>query len=86
MSIVNCHVAADIARAAALGLDFVVLGPVCATTTHPNAALLGWEGFRALAANARLPVYALGGLQPGDLLQALSCGAHGMAMVRGAWA
>ena len=82
----SCHVAADMARAAALSLDFVVLGPVCATPTHPDAALLGWEGFRALAANARLPVYALGGLQPGDLLQALSCGAHGMAMVRGAWA
>ena len=81
----SCHVAADITRAAALGLDFVVLGPVCATTTHPDAALLGWAGFRALAANAHLPVYALGGLQPEDLSQALSCGAHGLAMVRGAW-
>ncbi len=81
----SCHAAADISRAEALGLDFAVLGPVCATPTHPDAALLGWDGFRALAATARLPVYALGGLQPGDLHQALSCGAHGLAMVRGAW-
>lgn len=81
----SCHVAADIARAAALGLDFAVLGPVCATPTHPHATLLGWDGFHALTAAARLPVYALGGLQAGDLLQAMSCGAHGLAMVRGAW-
>ena len=81
----SCHVAADISRAATLGLDFAVLGPVCATPTHPDAALLGWDGFRTLTATARLPVYALGGLQPGDLPQALSCGAHGLAMVRGAW-
>ncbi len=81
----SCHDTADIARAAALGLDFAVLGPVCATPTHPDAALLGWDGFRTMAADARLPVYALGGLQPGDLPQALICGAQGLAMVRGAW-
>lgn len=81
----SCHVAADISRAAALGLDFVVLGPVCATATHPDTALLGWDGFRIMAATARLPVYALGGLWRADLDQALTCGAHGLAMVRGAW-
>ncbi len=81
----SCHGGADMTKAAALGLDCVVLGPVCATATHPAAALLGWAGFRALAVNARLPVYALGGLHPGDLQQAQSCGAHGLAMVRGAW-
>jgi thiamine monophosphate synthase len=30
-------------------------------------------------------VYALGGIVPRDLEQALSCGAHGIAMLRGAW-
>ncbi|MGE0556773.1 MAG: Nudix family hydrolase [Burkholderiales bacterium] len=81
----SCHTAADIARSEALQLDFAVLGPVCATPTHPGAVLLGWEGFRNLAAVARIPLYALGGLMPADLQRGLSCGAHGIAMVRGAW-
>ena len=81
----SCHDATDIAKAAALGLDFAVLGPVCATPTHPDAPLLGWDGLRALAAAAPLPLYAIGGMRRADLELALGCGAHGIAMVRGAW-
>lgn len=81
----SCHDAADIKKAEALRLDFAVLGPVCATPTHPGAVLLGWEGFRSLAAASPIPLYALGGLMTADLQQALACGAHGIAMVRGSW-
>lgn len=81
----SCHDAADVRQAERLGADFAVLGPVCATPTHPGAALLGWEGFRSTAAMNRIPLYALGGLRPADLEQAMACGAHGIAMLRGAW-
>jgi 8-oxo-dGTP diphosphatase len=81
----SCHDAAELARAARLGLDFAVLGPVRATPTHPDAQTLGWEGFRALARLAAMPVFALGGMQPGDLETAWRCGAQGIAMVRGSW-
>ncbi len=81
----SCHSADELRKAETLGADLVVLGPVLPTPTHPAATLLGWEGFRRLAAEARIPVFALGGLQPTDREQALSCGAHGIAMVRGAW-
>lgn len=83
---VSCHTAEELRAAERLGADFAVLGPVRATPTHPRAALLGWDGFRAAAAGAAIPVYALGGLARPDLDQALACGAHGLAMVRGAWA
>ena len=33
-----------------------------------------------------LPVYAIGGMRAEDLEQAWRCGAHGLAMLRGAWA
>jgi 8-oxo-dGTP diphosphatase len=62
-----------------------VLGPVHPTPSHPHAVPLGWDRFRELAAGASVPVYALGGVLSRDLEQALSCGAHGIAMVRGAW-
>jgi len=81
----SCHSIEELRRAEALGIDFVVLGPVRATPSHPNAVSLGWERFREIAAGAAMPVYALGGIVPRDLEQALSCGAHGIAMVRGSW-
>jgi 8-oxo-dGTP diphosphatase len=81
----SCHNAEELRRAEALGADFAVLGPVLPTPTHPDAVLLGWAGLQQLAMEARMPVFALGGLQAGDREQALVSGAHGLAMVRGAW-
>ncbi len=81
----SCHSIEELRRAEALGVDFVVLGPVRATPSHPNAVPLGWERFREIAAGAAVPVYALGGIVPSDLEQGMSCGAHGIAMVRGSW-
>jgi 8-oxo-dGTP diphosphatase len=82
----SCHSSEELRGAEALGADFAVLGPVRATPSHPDAVPLGWERFREIAAGATVPVYALGGIVPSDLEQAMSCGAHGIAMVRGSWA
>jgi 8-oxo-dGTP diphosphatase len=81
----SCHTSEEIARAGALGLDFAVLGPVAATPTHPFATPLGWDAFAASLTEARLPVYALGGLVASDLDLAIDHGAHGVALRRGAW-
>lgn len=81
----SCHTREELQRAAELGLDFVVLGPVVRTPTHPDATPLGWERFSAMVQGAPLPVYALGGLSLRDLSRARQAGAHGIAMVRGAW-
>jgi 8-oxo-dGTP diphosphatase len=81
----SCHDATELARARELGVDFVVLGPVNATPSHPGAKLLGWQQFAELLRDYPLPVYALGGMQPGDLAHAWNCGAHGISMMRGAW-
>jgi 8-oxo-dGTP diphosphatase len=81
----SCHNAEELARAAQLGLDFAVLGPVHSTLTHPQAQPLGWETFGALARGAAMPVFALGGMAQGDMETAWRCGAHGIAMVRGSW-
>lgn len=81
----SCHDRAELAHAMALGLDFVVLGPVKATASHPGAQPLGWEGFARLALGASVPVYAIGGLRRDDLEDAWRAGAHGVAMIRGAW-
>jgi 8-oxo-dGTP diphosphatase len=81
----SCHDERELARAAELGVDLAVLGPVAQTATHPGSPALGWERFRKLVANYPLPVYAIGGLEAGDLDQAWAAGAHGIAAIRGAW-
>lgn len=79
----SCHGPADLARAAELGLDFVVLGPLLPTASHPGAAGIGWPAFAQLVERSPLPVYALGGLQPEMLETARGHGGHGIALMRG---
>jgi 8-oxo-dGTP diphosphatase len=81
----STHDAAELAHAAGLGIDFVVLGPVAETPTHPDARPLGWQRFAELAAGSPMPVYALGGLSADDLGVAVAHGAHGVALRRAAW-
>jgi len=81
----SIHGAEELRNAEALELDFAVLGPLAATPTHPRARMLGWEGFERIARDAAIPVFAIGGLVRGDLERAWVHGAHGLAMIRGAW-
>ncbi len=81
----SCHNEEELRRAEALGADFAVMGPVLPTSTHPDAQLLGWAGFSCCVADTRIPVFALGGLREKDRTTALAGGAHGLAMIRGAW-
>jgi 8-oxo-dGTP diphosphatase len=79
----SCHNAEELFAAEQLGLDFVVLGAVLPTLSHPGLPPLGWRKFAALIRSYSLPVYALGGLRPEDLSVAQEMGAHGIAMMRG---
>ena len=81
----SCHTLADLRRAEDLRCDFVVLGPVAATPTHPGATPLGWEGFAALREETALPIYAIGGMQVDDIATAREHGAQGIAAIRGLW-
>jgi 8-oxo-dGTP diphosphatase len=76
----SCHSQAELDQAMRLELDFAVLGPV---KDKPPA--LGWDKFRDLAAFSSIPIYAIGGLTRADLQDAWRAGAHGVAMIRGAW-
>ena len=77
----SCHSRAEQDRAAALGLDYALLGHVQATASHPGQAALGWDGLAAcLAPAAPLPVFALGGLRAANLDAARQAGAAKMAI------
>ena len=81
----SCHMRAELERAARLGLDFAVLGPVRETASHPDQPGMGWETFAEMASGLSLPVYALGGLGHTDMEAALAAGAQGITAIRAAW-
>nr|WP_057924049.1 thiamine phosphate synthase [Burkholderia ambifaria] len=80
-----CHAADDLVLAARAGADFVTLSPVLPTLSHPGAPTLGWTQFAALAAQAAMPVYALGGMTRAHLDDARRHGAYGVAGIRSFW-
>jgi 8-oxo-dGTP diphosphatase len=46
---------------------------------------MGWDRFGELVRHYPLPVFAIGGMQKSALETARTQGAHGIAMLRGAW-
>jgi 8-oxo-dGTP diphosphatase len=81
----SCHTRAELDRAMQLELDFAVLGPVKEKSTADKSPALGWQRFAEIARGTSIPLYAIGGLAKGDLEDAWRAGAHGLAMIRGAW-
>ena len=81
----SCHNHDELAKAAALELDWALISPVLPTPTHPGAPALGWDHTEQCLQNCTLPIYALGGLNPHDLAHARRIGAHGIALSSAAW-
>jgi 8-oxo-dGTP diphosphatase len=81
----SCHSRTELEQAAALGLDYALLGHIHATASHPGQAGLGWKTAAGRIAHLPLPVLGIGGLGPEDETQAREHGLHGVAMIRKAW-
>ncbi len=82
---VSVHNDNELQQAETMGADFVVLSPVKQTTSHPDAAPLGWQKFSDIVESSRVPVYALGGMCAIDLVAALQRGAQGIAAISMFW-
>ena len=78
----SCHNPDELIQAEKVGVDFVVLGPVLPTSSHPGAVNLGWSEFEAFVNKTRLPVYGLGGLACSDLMRVQGVGGQGVAGIR----
>ena len=60
----TAHSLRELARVNRSRATAVLLSPVFPTRTHPGAPVLGPLKFRLLAARSRVPVVALGGMNP----------------------
>jgi 8-oxo-dGTP diphosphatase len=75
----SCHTIEELRQAEKIGVDFVVIAPVLATQTHPDAKPLGWKQAEELINNINIPAFVLGGIKPSDLHHAQKIGAQGIA-------
>ena len=64
LTLATAHHLHEIGLANRYGADAVLLSPAFPTRSHPDAPTLGPTRFRLLAARARMPVIALGGMTP----------------------
>lgn len=83
--VASCHSEADLQQAQLIGADFVVLSPVKATASHPEATPLGWQKFSDMVNDISIPVYGLGGMHVDDVDEARQAGGQGIAAIRSLW-
>lgn len=79
----------DVAEAGAArdgGADYLVVGPVYQTTSHPGRAEppFGPQGLASFVA-VGLPVIAIGGVTPERAREVRDAGAYGVAAIRSLW-
>lgn len=76
---VSTHSPADLARVDA---DYVGVGPVYETPTKEGRPAAGLEYVRHAAAHARLPWFAIGGIDETNVADVVAAGARRVAVVR----
>ena len=83
---VSVHDLAEAEAARLSGADYLVVGPVFATASHPGRAPLGLERLQAIASAVDgLPVIAIGGITADRVCDVKKSGAYGVAAIRALW-
>lgn len=82
----SVHDLAEAEAARVSGADYLVVGPVFETASHPGRPALGLEKLSAIiAAAGELPVIAIGGITTERVRDVKSSGAYGVAAIRALW-
>lgn len=77
----SAHDEEEVQRAAAEGVDYLIVGTVFPSASKPGREPLGLDGLARLTALASpLPVFAIGGITPARVASVLATGAHGVAV------
>jgi thiamine-phosphate pyrophosphorylase len=63
------------------GADYLFLGPVFETRSHPGRKPLGLEPYREAVLRSEIPVLAIGGVESGNVEQIAAAGGEGAAAI-----
>jgi len=80
----SVHDVAEAEAAQAEGADYLLVGPVYATATHPGRAPMGLDILGRIA-RLDLPVIAIGGIDSERAREVKAAGAYGVAAIRALW-
>jgi len=81
---VTVHNAEEMREAQDEGADYVSVAPVFTTPTKPDhQEPLGLEGLKNLVTRARVPVVAIGGINPSNVSELAASGLDGVCVVSG---
>jgi thiamine-phosphate diphosphorylase len=72
-------------QATAEGADYLVVGTIFETPSHPACVGGGVALLASLREESELPILAIGGVTPKRVAGLLAAGAHGVAVLRGVW-
>ena len=78
----SVHSLPEALEAEAEGADFLMVGTIYSTATHPDKVPEGTDLLDAVAAALPLPVYAIGGITAANATECIRHGAHGVAVIR----
>lgn len=79
---VSTHSVKDVQKAEDEGADFVVLGPIYDTPSKRiYGSPLGLDTLEAACRACRLPIFAIGGMEPKHVHDVISSGAYGIAVI-----
>ena len=78
----STHSPAQIDAVDATLVDYIGVGPIHETPTKPGRPAVGMELIRYAAANASVPFFAIGGLDAGNLGEAIDAGAQRVCVLR----
>lgn len=78
----STHSVRSVRAALAEGADYVMLGPIWATTSHPGRRHLGPD---ILGETTPARVIAIGGITPGRTARCVAAGAYGVAAISALW-
>ncbi len=70
------------AQAMADGADFLVVGTMFATSSHPGEEPAGPTLMRGVARRCKLPLIGIGGITPANVDVVIAAGASGVAVIR----
>ena len=78
----SVHSADGAGRAVSDGADFLVVGTMFATASHPGEAPAGPALLRDIAGRCDLPLIGIGGITPANAAEVMAAGASGVAVIR----